>query len=79
MEREEHRLRMFDIGVIKYLYPRGEVTGILKKLHIDKLYKFYSLSDNTRIVNSKNMRCAGYLVYVGEKRSTPYFWYENVK
>jgi hypothetical protein len=56
---------MFDNGVLKGASgpKREEITGISRKLLNDGLHSLYSLSDVSRIIKSKKMRCAGCLAY----------------
>jgi len=41
--REEHRLRVFETGVLREISGtnRGEVTGKWRKLHNEELYVLY--------------------------------------
>jgi hypothetical protein len=42
--REEHRLRMFENGVLRRIFrpKRDEVTGRWRKLHDEELYGLYT-------------------------------------
>jgi hypothetical protein len=45
--REEHRLRVFENSVLRRIFgpKRNEVTGELRKLHIEELHNLYSSPD----------------------------------
>jgi hypothetical protein len=61
--REEHRLRVFENGVLRRMFgpKRDEVTGEWRKLHNEELHNFYSSSDISRQVKSRRMRWAGHV------------------
>jgi hypothetical protein len=48
--REEHRLRVFENGVLRRIFgpKRGEVTGQWRKLHIGDLHNLYPSPDIIR-------------------------------
>jgi hypothetical protein len=47
---------------------KDEVTGDWRKLHNEKLYDPYSLSNIIRVVKSRIMRYAGHVTHVGDRR-----------
>jgi hypothetical protein len=47
---------------------RAEVTGEWGKLHNEELNDLYCLPNIVRVVKSKRMRWAGYVVRMGEER-----------
>jgi hypothetical protein len=59
--REERRLRVFEIGVLRGVYgpERDEVTGEWRKLHNEKLNDLYSSPTIFRVIKSSRMRRAG--------------------
>jgi hypothetical protein len=69
--REEHRLRVFENRVLRRIFgpKRDEVTGVWRKLHNEELHRFYSSPSVIRMIKSRRMRWAGYVVRVGEKRN----------
>jgi hypothetical protein len=50
--REEHRLRMFEIMVLRRMFgpKRDEVTGERRKLHNEELRELYSSPSIIRII-----------------------------
>jgi hypothetical protein len=56
--REESRLRMFENRVLRRIFgpKRDEVTGELRKLHIEKLNDLYSSPTIVRVIKSRRMR-----------------------
>jgi hypothetical protein len=71
MLREEHRLRVFESGVLKRIYKpkRDEVTGEWRKLHNEELHNLYSsTTDIIRQAKSRRMRWAGHVARMGEER-----------
>jgi hypothetical protein len=69
--REEHRLRVFDIRVLRRIFgpKRDEVTGEWRKLHNRELHDLYTSPSIIRIIKSRRMRCAGHVARMGEKRN----------
>jgi hypothetical protein len=69
--REEHRLLVFGIGVLRGMFgPKGdEVTGEWRKLHSGELHNLYSSPDIIRQIRSRRMRWAGHVACMGEGRN----------
>jgi hypothetical protein len=63
--REEHRLRVFEIKVLRRIYglKGGEVTGGKRKLHNEELRDLYSSPSIIRIIKSKMMRRTGHVAW----------------
>jgi hypothetical protein len=59
--REEHRLRVFENGVVRRLLEpkREEVKGGWRKLHGEEIHNLYSSSDIIRVIKSRSMRVVG--------------------
>jgi hypothetical protein len=68
--REEHRLRVFEKGVLRRIFglKTDEVPGRRKILHNEELHNLYSSPSVIRMNKSKRMRWAGYVARMGEKR-----------
>jgi hypothetical protein len=64
--REEHRLRVFDIRVLRRIFgpKRDEVTGEWRKLHNEELHNLYSSPDIIRQIKSRRMRWAGHVAHM---------------
>jgi hypothetical protein len=69
--REEHRLRVFEIRVLRRVFgpKRDEVTGEWRKLYNEELPDLYSSPSIIRIIMSRRMRWAGHVARMGEKRN----------
>jgi hypothetical protein len=52
-----------------------------KKLHNEELHSFYSSLNIFEVINSRSIKCAGYKVYMREKRCAYCikFWSKNLK
>jgi len=64
------RLRVFENRVLRRIFgpKRREVTGELRKLHIEELNDLYSSRDTIRVIKSRRMRWAGHVAHLGEER-----------
>jgi hypothetical protein len=69
--REEHRLRVFENGVLRRLFgpKRDEVTGEWRKLHHEELRDLCSSPTIIKIIKSRRMRWAGHVARMGENRN----------
>jgi hypothetical protein len=69
--REEHRLRVFENRVLRWIFgpKRDEVTGEWRKLHKRELHDLYSSPSIIRIIKSRRMRWAGHVARMREKRN----------
>jgi hypothetical protein len=56
--REEHRLRVFEIRVLRRIFgpKRVDVTGRWRKLHNEELRDLHSSPSIIRIIKSRRMR-----------------------
>jgi hypothetical protein len=67
--REERRLRVFENRVLIIFGPkRDEVTGEWRKLHNEELHDLYSSPTIVRVIESRRMRWAGHVAWMGEGR-----------
>jgi hypothetical protein len=65
---EEHRLRVFEKGVLKIFGPKREEDGSWRKLHNDELHSLYSSPNIVRVIKLRRMRWAGHVARIGERR-----------
>jgi hypothetical protein len=68
--REEHRLRVFEIRVLRRIFgpKRNEVTGEWRRLHNEELNDLYSSPNIIRVIKSRRMRWASHVARIGEGR-----------
>jgi hypothetical protein len=61
--REEHRLRVFEIRVLKRIFgpKRDEVTGEWRKLHNEEFRDLNSSPSIIRMIKSRRMRWTGHV------------------
>jgi hypothetical protein len=66
MLREEHRLTMFGVRVLRRIFgpKRDEVTGGWRKLHNQELHNLYS-SNIMGMIKSRRMIWAGHVALMG--------------
>jgi hypothetical protein len=69
--REEHRLWVFENGVLRRIFglKRVEVTGEWRKLHNGELHNFCSSLDIIRQIKSRRIRWVGHVTSIGEGRN----------
>jgi hypothetical protein len=62
--REEYKLSVFENRVLRRKFgpEKDGVTGGWRKLHNRELHNLYSLPSIIRIINSRRMRWAGYVI-----------------
>jgi hypothetical protein len=62
---------VFENRVLRRIFgpQRDEVTGGLRKLYNEELYKLYSSPSIIRMIKSSRMRWAGHVARMGEKRN----------
>jgi hypothetical protein len=65
---EEHRLRVFENGVLRIFGPKREEDGSWRKLHSDELHGLYSSPNIVRVIKSRKLRWAGRVACMGEGR-----------
>jgi hypothetical protein len=68
--REEQRLRMFEIRVLRGIFgpKRNEATGECRRLQNEELTGLYSSPNIIWVIKSRRMRWAGHVGRMGEKR-----------
>jgi hypothetical protein len=67
--REEHRLRVFENGVLRRIFgPKREEDGSWRKLHNDELHSLYSSPNIVRVFKLRRMRWAGHVARMGKGR-----------
>jgi hypothetical protein len=68
--REEHRLRVFENGVLRRIFgpKRDEETGGWRQLHNEELRDLYSSSSIIRMIKLR-IRWAGHVARIGENRN----------
>jgi hypothetical protein len=68
--KEEHRLRVFQNGVLRIFGPkREEVAGGWRRLHNEKLHNLYTSPNIIWVIKSRRVRWAGYVARMGEMRN----------
>jgi hypothetical protein len=64
--REEHRLRVYENGVLRIFGPKREEDGSWRKLHNDELHSLYSSRNIVKDFKSRSLRWAGHAARMGE-------------
>jgi hypothetical protein len=69
--REEHKLMVFENRVLSKIFglKKDGVTGGWRNLHNKELHDMYSSPSIIRIIKSRNIRWAGHVAPMGEKRN----------
>jgi hypothetical protein len=70
--REEHGLTMFENRELREIFGSNahEVTGYWRALHNEELYDLHSPPNIIRVIRSRNLRSAGHVARMGERRGT---------
>jgi hypothetical protein len=66
--KEEHRLKVFENGVLRIFGPKRNEVGSWRKLHDDELHSQYSSPNIVRVIKSRRMRWVGHVARMGEGR-----------
>jgi hypothetical protein len=68
--KEEHRLRVIEIGVLRGTFgpKRDDVMGEYRKLYNEELHDLYSSPSIIRIIKSRRIVC-GHVTQMGVKRN----------
>jgi hypothetical protein len=66
--REEHRLRVFEIRVLRIFGPEREEDGSWRKLHNDEFHSLYSSPNIVRVIKSRRIKWVGHVARMGEGR-----------
>jgi hypothetical protein len=76
---EEHRLRVFEKRVLMRIFglKRDELIGGCRKLHNEELHNSCSVPNIIRVIHSRRMRWAGYVVYMGRRGMYKSLWWES--
>jgi hypothetical protein len=76
--REEHRLRVFEIRVLRRVFvpKRAEVTGGWRKLHNEELHGLYSSPSIITVIKARRMRWVGYVAHGGGEGCIQHFGWE---
>jgi hypothetical protein len=67
--REEHRLRVFENGVLRRIFgpKREEVAGGCRRLHNEELHNLYATPNIIRVIKSGRVRWVKHIARLGEK------------
>jgi hypothetical protein len=79
--REEHRLGVFEYRVLRKIFGlnRNQMTGGCRKLYNEEFHDLYTSLSIIRMIKSRRMKWAGYVVRKGAKRMLPRYWRESQK
>jgi hypothetical protein len=74
-------MRFLENGLLRRIFgpKRDEITGDCGKLHNEKLYKLYSLSQMTRMIKSGKMKWPRYVGRCRRREMHIQFWWEIQK
>jgi hypothetical protein len=75
--RDERRLRVFEIGVLRRIFEpkRDEVTGEWRTLHIEELNDMYCSPSTIQVFKTIRMRWAGHVEHMWERRGITGLWW----
>jgi hypothetical protein len=77
--REEHRLRVFENGVLRRIFrpKRDDIIVEWRKLHNEELNDLYCSLNIVRVIKSRRMRWAGMWHVWGRGEARTGFWWGN--
>jgi hypothetical protein len=78
---EECRLKVFENRVLRRIYgtKRGEVTGVLEKVHNEEQRNSCSLPSIIRMIKSRRMIWARHVSQIGRREMHKGYWLEKQK
>jgi hypothetical protein len=79
--REESAFRVFEKRALRRIFgpKKDDKVGGLRKLHVEELHNFYSLSNIIRIIKPRRMRRKGHVARVEKTLMPAGFWWESQK
>jgi hypothetical protein len=67
--REEHRLRVLENRVLRRIfeYKKEDLTREWRRLHNEELFALYSSTNVIRVIKSRRIKWAVYVLRMGER------------